>query len=415
MIEKFLSNLKACNSFEEITLYSGNLWFSEDSISSKNKYFVEQGKVSLKLLPTPEVIFESDNYDLMLFEQKGASIVNKIGYLETESFLVGSIDGTRSYTSGIGKLNTIKSREEKEITSLEFFIVNNSGMNSTLINIDDWIIEIEPVRRGSQDSFNDSFDITSIGKIIKKDGSVFKPKETNLLMEALIWLFSFVHGRLISIPILQGFNQKDLIWHCYSSDKVDIYEYHHTWYRSVTPEPKEFNELFVELNYKLKDELWENVLKQVLNWYHTINSNNMPEVKIVSAQVALELLAWTYLVKDREVIEEEGYKKLRTSDALRILFYDLEINKEIITFNNDNRLTKYKSDGIYMFTDFRNNIIHADKKEKYFLDSEELLETVVGHGIEFVESVILKILNFKEDIRFSKEIIELLRQIENMD
>ncbi|WP_075619987.1 hypothetical protein [Paenisporosarcina indica] len=90
----------------------------------------------------------------------------------------------------------------------------------------------------------------------------------------------------------------------------------------------------------------------------------MLENKIISTQIALEQLAWTYLVNQEQMIDKEAYKKLRATDILRLLCYQLKIPKEITNDYYGELVEKYKNDSVFKFVDYR--IILCIQRRKKF-------------------------------------------------
>ncbi|GJM75717.1 hypothetical protein HMSSN036_79330 [Paenibacillus macerans] len=88
--------------------------------------------------------------------------------------------------------------------------------------------------------------------------------------------------------------------------------------------------------------------------------------KIISLQIALETICWTYLIEENDLIEENSFDKLQFSDKLRLLLYEFKIDKSFSDndfFELEYIRNKFK-DGPHLITEVRNSIIHPTTKEK---------------------------------------------------
>lgn len=236
--------------------------------------------------------------------------------------------------------------------------------------------------------------VTHVGRIENIKGNDFDFKEVENYLESLTWLLSFASGRQVGICANHGFNKRKLILEKYQTPIIAKWKRNRNWF----PRQNYFDSLetiFPLLVEKLDDELWGKVLKNLFTWYFESLSSTYVENKIVAVQIALEMLAWTYLVEEHEIINGNTFEKNRASDNFRLLFEEFSISKEIPNIED---LRKYRishDDGAHLLTDFRNSIVHPKKVNKHENMPSLSRYQILQLGIKYLELSILKILNYQ--------------------
>lgn len=297
---------------------------------------------------------------------------------------------------------------EAAVDEVVIFIMNCGNIASTYIDEteyqfehNDWIINFKfrPDRNKEvhYEHLRKSrgFEITHVGTIFKKNKECFRSNEIESLIPNLEWYLSFCSAQNVFIPIQIGYKNKSRVWEKYVIKNNDLAHFQdsHGWVPRGAIE--DFNNFFTKVATKLGDELWKGVFEIVLNWYLEIKGNGMMENKIISTQVALEQLAWTYLVNQEQMLDKEAYKKLRAADILRLLCYQLKISKEVdINYFSDDR-TNYNDDGVFMFVDFRNNLVHHEKKTNIYHSNRDAKFIVYSQGVYFLEKAIIEICGYE--------------------
>ncbi|AZV42007.1 hypothetical protein BAOM_1397 [Peribacillus asahii] len=240
------------------------------------------------------------------------------------------------------------------------------------------------------------YSITHHAQILRNDGLDFSEEDGMKLIEAVEWLMSFANGQRVGVCSLCGYQGTKKVLEKYlrpwvDSNKSTVV----TWYPKNYPTNDALEDVFPNLVEKLNDELWGDVLPVVLSWYLDSRSSIIVENKIVSIQIALETLAWTYIVEEKEIMDGNIFNnKLRASDKLRMFLYELEIPRK--TPNNIMQgLDKKYEDGTYLFTECRNNIVHPKKKKNdTFLKDINKMVGVLNLGINYLELSMLRIIDY---------------------
>ncbi|MFP3360611.1 hypothetical protein R0K17_25175, partial [Planococcus sp. SIMBA_143] len=86
------------------------------------------------------------------------------------------------------------------------------------------------------------------------------------------------------------------VWEEYISVNIDSYDFSTVW----LSRENYFVNMFPYILSKLDDSVWNKVLDQLLEWYIEIRSGKLIGNQIISVQLALELIAWNYIVIDKE-------------------------------------------------------------------------------------------------------------------
>lgn len=116
------------------------------------------------------------------------------------------------------------------------------------------------------------------------------------------------------------------------------------------------------------NEHWREAIQEVIYWY--LNSNHSRrgiDAGIVLTQTAIERFSYEYAVRDRKLIETNGFKDLRASDKFRLLFSSLNIPIAIPgCLSEMTRLRKQFNwlDSPHALTEMRNSLVHPEHKRR---------------------------------------------------
>jgi hypothetical protein len=238
------------------------------------------------------------------------------------------------------------------------------------------------------------FAITHIGVLENVKGETFLYNDIENLLDSLTWLLSFACGRQVGICSIHGLSKQALVFESYQAPIIAKWKEHINWFPRTR-----YNDglikIFPTIVEKLNDNLWGGVLKRVFSWYFDSMDSTYIENKIVAVQIALEILAWTFIVEENEIMDGSVFDKLRASDKLRLMLYELSIPREIegIAYLSD--FKSYK-DGSHLFTDIRNEIVHPKKgKQSKEKASSSSKHWVLMLGRQYLELSILRILDYK--------------------
>ena len=211
--------------------------------------------------------------------------------------------------------------------------------------------------------------MTHVGVLTRPDGSAFTGADAEKYLRQLGELLAFAKGKH-SVPVCAGGYdaQEAKVWDCWSSPRLE-FDWTDSWLDRHHPECLEILfPLFIE---KMNNEIWQKPLHEAVYWYLKANNSfNGIDSGIILIQAALECLSFTFLVNAREMISSEGYKKLRASDKLKLLFRTLNIPISIPDECEDIHNLVASSSNIkwenfpHAFTEIRNSLVHPEKKNR---------------------------------------------------
>ena len=210
--------------------------------------------------------------------------------------------------------------------------------------------------------------LTHMGRIRKGDNSLLTGKETKEYLNALTFFLSFAKGGWCNPVCPVGFSSKSRVvrvWESWSSPKeawrepLSWFDPHHS--EQLTT----FFPLFMK---KWSEQMWKEALKEVIYWYLNANhSSRGTDAGIILTQTALERLSFEYVVNTKQLLSRDGFKGLRASDKLRVLFSSLNIPLNIPSETPllGTLAKSFKwSDAPHALTEIRNSLIHPDHKKR---------------------------------------------------
>ncbi|NQX58554.1 hypothetical protein [Paenibacillus qinlingensis] len=404
---------------ESILIYSGEFILIVND--EKEHSFI--GEVSLNWLPSPmlrlngaSIHSHNDFHNTDNMEQNKAKI--KISDYFVEDVFISGISHNLSGSINIkGEiLSSILKKQSKKVAYIKCGITNlintfggenvkykEGGVRNRFnISIDGWNITIDKRPDYKEKRIYETlkstggYAITHLCQIKREDGQAFETKGISDLEEALHWALSFVTGRHVGICYLEGYDENgEVIWKKYQTPSIDKWRYRKTWFPAM--DDKALSEIFQLIYTKLQDVYWKKVLTNVFSWYLECHSEGIIENKIVSNQIALETLAWSYLVEEKGILQEQEYSKKRASDIFRLFIQQFIINTTIpsnFPYLEEVRKLNY-FDSAHLITDFRNNVVHPKKKVIFQPLPNDFSFFVLRLGLHYVELGLLFIIGYK--------------------
>ena len=258
----------------------------------------------------------------------------------------------------------------KNIIGMRRVVEKADGSSTARVDLETegWQIEIKSLTK-SDDFFKHlneigGFCLTHVGCLRRKDDSLFDGKSAWPILNALRHYFSFSRGCWCGPVCMVGFDRSDnRVWECWSSPK-DGWNFFFSWFDPHHCE--QLAALFPGFIAKWQNDNWREALSEVIYWY--LNSNNSArgiDAGIILTQAALERLSYEYAVKDRRLMEAEGFKKLNASDKYRLLFSSLSIPIDIPhPLSEMGKLAKQRNwaDSPHALTEIRNSLVHPEHK-----------------------------------------------------
>ena len=163
--------------------------------------------------------------------------------------------------------------------------------------------------------------------IEKVGGGSISVDEAYQILEALRNFLSFTNGGACTLVCPGGFDANgEAVWSQwsapYGAESVAF-----CW--SGRKSAKPLAELFPGFMAKWVDEGWRDALRTAVWWYTVVNNGGVIDSGIVSAQIAMERLAYEYCVRERALVSERGFKRLPTADRYRMFLTSLAIPLDI--------------------------------------------------------------------------------------
>ncbi|MDT8390815.1 MAG: hypothetical protein RRC34_09950 [Lentisphaeria bacterium] len=233
-----------------------------------------------------------------------------------------------------------------------------------------WRAELRSLHSSSQ-AFKDIKEkggvfLTHVLGFEKVKGESFTAKEADAFLLGLRFFLSFAKGSWCNPVCPVGIDCKEQsVWSQFSSPNHSLGS-RSSWFDPHTPiQLAQAFPLFME---KWTDLNWQEAFREVIYWYMNANSSsNGIDGGIILAQAALERLAFEFAVKDKRLITAMGFKDLRASDKLRILFSSVGIPLDISTATPETKAYAKKNnwlDAPHALTEIRNSLMHPEHKKK---------------------------------------------------
>jgi hypothetical protein len=228
------------------------------------------------------------------------------------------------------------------------------------------------------------------------NGSEFDGETARQMMLDLRLFFTFCQGSFCPPVMPVGYDaDESKVWALGISPRHPVkssmswFDQHHS---------EQLAQLFPNFILRLEDERWRDTLHTVIYWGARSNntSGNGIDTGIILTQIALERLAYEYVVNQRKMKESRGFKDLKASDKFRLLFESLGIPKSIPP--NLLKVQKVAKkfgyiDSPYFLTEIRNAMVHPEHKRHE--DFSGLYYDAWRLGMWYLELAILKICDYE--------------------
>lgn len=210
--------------------------------------------------------------------------------------------------------------------------------------------------------------LTHVGKLARIDGANFSGDETNEQYHLAANFLSFVQGSRCWPVCIAGFDENgSMSWQTWASPPANTPA--QSWFDSHHIVQAET--LFPLFSKRWQQsESWQDCLRSAIYWYMQSNTKGgHPGIDsaIILAQAALERLTHHYVVVDRKMLSAEGFKALKVSDKLRMMFSSLNIPTDITEATPDIQHAAVQcrwADAPHALTDIRNSLVHPDSKKR---------------------------------------------------
>lgn len=296
------------------------------------------------------------------------------------------------------KLESNLSRVVFHLTNLPDFL--GSPGREIKLEADRWQITVTPVPDINEQvkKLKDfgGYSITHVGEIRHSDNTVFDLEDSNDLLTALHYFFSFVRGFWVSPLLPIGYNSGDsVVWEQWGMKTIDSWQGILSWLD--VHHGDSISSLFPGFWGKWKDEAWRDSIEYAIYWYvRSNNGANGIDASIILAQAALELLCWNSCVKNNGNLSKSEFRKLSAADKLRLLLVRTGIPHDVPAVLQE--LTKlsaqYDRDGADVFIQLRNSLVHPERtREGEFLIDNAITEGWLL-GMWYLELIMLRLFDY---------------------
>jgi hypothetical protein len=239
--------------------------------------------------------------------------------------------------------------------------------------------------------------LTHVVSLKKINGAVFTGNNAEEILNALRFFLTFAKGCWCDPACAVGFDSSgDRVWESWLSPEISWqsplswFDHHHS---------TQLTYLFPGFMNRWKDDDWRVALKEVIYWYQNANNSSRGiDAGIILMQAAIERLSFEYVVKDKRLLSVNGFKDLRASDKIRILFSSLglplEIPEETPEIKKISKELKWES-APHALTEIRNSLVHPEYKRKNKLDSAYY--EAWNLGLWYLELALLAICDYSGD------------------
>jgi len=235
--------------------------------------------------------------------------------------------------------------------------------------------------------------ITHIGEIENLKKNDFQKEECEKILLVLHYYLSFAGGYFTG-PILPiGLNKDNKrIWEEWYTGVKTEYKPTLSWFDTRHGELLE--EVFPGFFKQWHKVIWNEPIETAIYWY--LRSNTLEggtDGAIILAQSALELLAYTYCVEDKNIWTYEVFKNKSASEKIKELLTSLDIPINIPSSLSSlfSMGQNFTWTGPQAFTEIRNFLVHPGQKRKCLAGLELPLVEVWKLGLWYIELILLRL------------------------
>lgn len=218
------------------------------------------------------------------------------------------------------------------------------------------------------------------------------------LLGELHLFFGFLRGAWAGPVLPRAYSESTLVWEHIAAWMVDDSREVGSWlpqrsFLNLSP-------IFEEFLRFIHSPGWSDALRTALNWYVAANASGVPlEVRLVLAQVALDLLAYVELVEVRQIFQYGPFDKIGAAQRVRHLMTHLRIPADVPSHltNLSAIATKLGRDGPGIIVYIRNRLAHATERNRRELEIVSPIQLMEASqlSLQYVELALLALLGYK--------------------
>jgi hypothetical protein len=333
---------------EPVILYEGEL-----ELKQNGRPFKGTGKIALEWLPSINIVFEFNSDNCYVQNGNSTSLTLK----DKDISIPVSLTGTQrqgNQFSGTGRCEDINIGMGGELKYVLCHVANfhdlvgktvsrlDTGVDSTIqrniLEAEGWKLTLDQLETTTEHvktlSARGGFAITHVAKLERIDGQTFNSSDAMEFLDICSHVLSFARGFRVPVLLYVGYNSSDeRVWEFWASRIGLSWKGVSSWF----PESKSGSLSKLFPGFCQWYRLWQKETDPgnaniVLNTYLEANSISTLEVKLMLAQIALELAASVHLVTVLNRHKEEEFK-FKASEKIRKLLQALKIPHTIPPFS----------------------------------------------------------------------------------
>ena len=238
--------------------------------------------------------------------------------------------------------------------------------------------------------------LTHVAAIRKIDDQTFTAGEAKEVLTALRHFLSFARGSWCSPVCPVGFDTAgERVWAQWSSPD-EWSDSQCNWF--VYGDGRQLAVLFPFFMERWQDDCWREAFATAIYWYVVASASSRSiDAGLVLMQAAIERLACEYTVHERQLISEDGFKRLRASDRFRLLLSSLGVPLNVP--QKATSLAEWVAgnsvcDGPHALTEIRNSLVHPNPGQRSSKLRGDTLTEAWNLGLWYLELSILAICGF---------------------
>jgi hypothetical protein len=280
--------------------------------------------------------------------------------------------------------------QDKRGTAAARAMLQADGWRITLDRIPDSPAGSRPGRRSRA-----GYAISHVGQLEREGGGAFSVDDAKRMLDELYWFFSFCRAKPTPPILPVGLDaRRAVVWNEWASWNVAPDRDGRNWYNDLSSEGMEA--LYPGFVKRLHDMLWSGPARNAIYWYLEAGRVGNDSA-IVLLQAAFELIAWTYLVQDQQVLSGTKFKKLSAVQQLTTLLKELRIPLEVpgtlealMAFN----AARGRLIGPEVIVGLRNAMVHGGGKKNLNLSPQTYFQAS-SLSFWYLELVLLRLFDYK--------------------
>jgi hypothetical protein len=262
-----------------------------------------------------------------------------------------------------------------------------------------WLLTIQnaPEISAVISKLNDSggYAFTHVCNLERDDGAAFSWSEADEVLDFMFIFFSFCRGALTAPALPVGFDANGkAVFARWGNHVVDSWRSRFSWF--PRHDPQLLQVLATVLFDRWSQPFWKHVLRRGVRMYVSANWADPLDTAIVTAQMGLELPAWSVLVEDQGwLVERDG--RLHAPGKLRLLLKWADIPTgipaELESLINHAKAKDW--DGPAAVAGVRNELVHPKRAEG--LLSSAVLRDAWLLAVRYLELSLLKVAGYEGD------------------